>query len=161
MAYAKAIGCARVGVIETTFGEESVADLFGEQSVLSGGLIELMRAAFDVLVENGYSPEVAYIECISEVEYMASLVSRVGLDRLEEHISSTAYFGGTTRGRRIIDDRTRAKLKGMLKEIVDGEFLKEFKDYIASGAKIRGRGSNADLMKAARTNLGMGSEHEQ
>jgi ketol-acid reductoisomerase len=109
-AYAKAIGCGRAGVIETSFREEAVADLFGEQCVLSGGMIELMRAAFEVLVKRGFTPEVAYIECVSEVEYMASLISRVGLAELGNHISSTAFYGGRTRGSRIVDDRTKAAL---------------------------------------------------
>jgi ketol-acid reductoisomerase len=132
-AYAKAIGCARAGVIKSTFSEEAVADLFGEQCVLTGGLIELMKAAFEVLVARGYSPEVAYIECIAEVEYMASLVAQVGLPNLSAHISSTSHYGGVTRGRRLIDAETKAKLNGILDEIEGGGFLEEFRAHVEAG----------------------------
>lgn len=135
LAYAKAIGCARVGVIRTTFREEAVADLFGEQCVLAGGMVELMKAAFEVLVGRGYSPEVAYIECISEVEYMASLISRVGMADLEANISSTAAYGGATRGPRLIDQAVRQKLVAALDEIESGAFAREFSKHVASGNK--------------------------
>lgn len=128
-AYAKALGCGRAGVVRTTFREEAVADLFGEQSVLCGGLVELMKSAFDTLVDRGYTPEVAYIECIAEVEYIASLISRVGLKNLGEHISSTAYYGGATRGPRVVGPETRRRLQGILDEIEDGRFFEEFKRF--------------------------------
>lgn len=153
MAYAKAIGCARTGVIPTTFREEAVADLFGEQCVLSGGLIELMKAAFDTLVARGYPAEVAYIECISEVEYMASLISRVGLSDLASAISSTAYYGGVTRGRRVVDEGVRRKLEGILDEIEDGTFFGEFRKYIKSGKPPTRRRGEFEALEKARLRL--------
>jgi ketol-acid reductoisomerase len=134
MAYAKALGCGRAGVVETTFREEAIADLFGEQCVLCGGLVELMKAGFDILVDRGYTPEVAYIECVAEVEYIASLISRVGLADLGRHISSTASYGGATRGPRIIDSEVRKRLEAILDEIEDGRFYGEFR------RSARGRG---------------------
>jgi ketol-acid reductoisomerase len=149
VAYAKAIGCARMGVVRTTFEEEAVADLFGEQCVLVGGLVELMKAAFTTLVERGYSPEVAYIECISEVEYMASVISRVGLSRLGEHISSTAFYGGISRGPRVIDASVRDRLQLILDEIESGGFYEEFRNY-ARSAGVRVPGS-AELERIEKT----------
>jgi ketol-acid reductoisomerase len=128
-AYAKALGCGRAGVIETTFREEAVADLFGEQAVLCGGLAELMKTAFDILVDRGYTPEVAYIECVAEVEYIASLMSRVGLADLVSHISSTASYGGSTRGPRVVGPGLRKRLEGILDEIESGRFYEEFRTY--------------------------------
>jgi ketol-acid reductoisomerase len=153
MAYAKAIGCGRAGVIRSTFREEAVADLFGEQCVLTGGLIELMKAAFEVLVHRGYSPEVAYIECIAEVEYMASLVGRVGLPNLREHISSTSYYGGVTRGRRLVDAETRTRLNGILDEIEGGSFLSEFRAYAEGGAQLDLENGLKELLERAKANL--------
>lgn len=153
LAYAKAIGCARVGVIRTTFREETVADLFGEQCVLAGGMVELMRAAFDVLVKRGYSPEVAYIECIGEVEYMASLISRVGLADLGKNISSTAFYGGATRGPRLIDQAVKQKLTATLDEIEDGTFAREFRKYVASGGKGVPPGPDTKMLERARSGL--------
>jgi ketol-acid reductoisomerase len=153
LAYAKAIGGGRAGVIRTTFAEEAIADLFGEQSVLAGGMIDLMKAAFDVLVKRGYTPEVAYIECISEVEYMASLISRVGPTKLGEHISSTAFYGGHTRGERIVDEGVRAKLRGILEEIEDGRFVAEFRQYAATGRAAMPSGPEGDALEAARLSL--------
>ncbi|MFH1311699.1 MAG: ketol-acid reductoisomerase [Candidatus Eisenbacteria bacterium] len=161
MAYAKAIGCARAGVIRSSFKEEAVADLLGEQCVLTGGLIELMKASFDVLVERGYSPEVAYIECISEVEYMASLISRVGLAGLEEQISSTAHFGGVTRGSRLIDSDVKTRIREIMDEIESGTFLDEFRAYIESGKRV-GPGRDAfKVMEDARANLDEVSRRER
>jgi ketol-acid reductoisomerase len=151
MGYAKALGCGRAGVVKTTFREEAIADLFGEQCVLSGGMIELMKAAFDVLVDRGYSPEVAYIECIAEVEYMASLISSIGLEGLDDHISSTAYFGGATRGRRIIDEGSREKLASVLDEIENGEFLEEFKRFARESKRAPLRTLASEALKQARS----------
>ena len=148
LAYAKAIGCGRAGVITSSFREEAIADLFGEQCVLTGGLIELMKAAFRVLVARGYSPEVAYIECISEVEYMASLITRVGLADLEDHVSSTAYYGGVTRGRRLIDRAVRRKLSQVLDEIESGRFLEEFVEYARAGGRLEDPSEMTELERA-------------
>jgi ketol-acid reductoisomerase len=161
MAYAKAIGCGRAGVIRTTFREEAIADLFGEQCVLTGGLIELMKAAFEVLVDRGYSPEVAYIECICEVEYMASLIQRVGLADLCDHISTTACYGGATRGRRLIDSQTRTKLNRILDEIEGAGFLEEFRAFVESGEQLRLEGRGRDLLVNAKANLDEVSKHDE
>ena len=155
-AYAAAIGCGRAGVIESTFREEAIADLFGEQCVLTGGLVELMKAAFDVLVARGYSAEVAYIECIQEVEYMASLISRVGLARLGENISSTAWYGGSTRGARLVDDAVRRKMDGILDEIESGAFAREFLEHVREGSRGPGSADETARLERARSRLGGG-----
>jgi ketol-acid reductoisomerase len=128
LAYARALGCGRAGVMVTGFREEAVADLFGEQCVLTGGMIDLMKTAFRILVEAGYPAEIAYIECVSEVDYMASLISEVGLSELGHHVSSTAGYGGRTRGRRIVGAGVEAELRKILAEIEDGHFTREFLD---------------------------------
>jgi ketol-acid reductoisomerase len=128
-AYAKALGCGRAGVVTTTFREEAIADLFGEQCVLCGGLVELMKAAFETLVSRGYSPEVAYVECVAEVEYIASLISKVGPAAMGDHISSTAAYGGATRGPRVLGSAVRELLERILDEIEDGRFYEEFKQF--------------------------------
>jgi ketol-acid reductoisomerase len=153
MAYAGAIGCGKGGVIVTTFGEEAVADLFGEQCVLSGGMIALMKAAFDILIENGCPREIAYIECVSEVEYMAALISKVGLANLAGNISSTAYYGGVTRGRRIVDTGLEGRLRDILKEIESGEFVQEFRDYVESGRSEIDAGAGWEELEKARASL--------
>jgi ketol-acid reductoisomerase len=150
LAYAGAIGCGRTGIIKASFREEAVADLFGEQVVLSGGMIELMKRAFDVLVDRGFPPEIAYIECIAEVEYMASLISRVGLAGLEDNISSTAFFGGATRGKRVIDDRTRDRMLEVLDEIESGRFVSEFRERLASGEGLPEGPWRSDALEKAR-----------
>jgi len=150
-AYATALGCARAGVVVTTFREEAIADLFGEQSVLCGGLVELMKGAFGVLVDRGYAPEVAYIECVSEVEYMASLIARVGLADLEKHISSTAFYGGVTRGRRVIDRGTRKRLESVLDEIESGRFYEEFRRSVELAGSRRPGSGDLERMERART----------
>ena len=159
LAYAKAIGGGRAGVIRTSFAEEAIADLFGEQSVLAGGMIELMKAAFGVLVKRGYTPEVAYIECIAEVEYMASLISAVGPARLGEHISSTAFYGGLTRGGRIVDEGVKAKLRAILEEVEDGRFVEEFRRYAASG-RAAPAAAESEALEAARLNLLRGGSRD-
>ena len=126
LAYAKGLGATRAGVIETTFREETETDLFGEQSVLCGGLSELIRAGFDTLVEAGYQPEVAYFECLHEVKLIVDLIYEGGIANMRSSISDTAEFGDLTRGRRIITDETRETMKDILKEIQTGEFPREW-----------------------------------
>ena len=125
MAYAKGIGCTRAGVIETTFQEETETDLFGEQAVLCGGTTELIRAAFDTLVEAGYQPEVAYFECLHEVKLIVDLIYEGGIANMRSSISDTAEFGDLTRGKRIVTDETRKVMKEILSEIQTGEFARE------------------------------------
>jgi ketol-acid reductoisomerase len=160
-AYAKALGCGRAGVVRTTFREEAIADLFGEQVVLCGGLVELMKTAFDTLVDRGYTPEVAYIECIAEVEYIASLISRVGLKDLGEHISSTAYYGGATRGPRVVGREVRKRLESILDEIEDGRFFDEFRRFTGGPGRTLPRPPGLERLERARTAFGIEDRDER
>ncbi len=126
LAYAKGIGGARSGVIETTFREETETDLFGEQTVLCGGLSRLIQAGFETLVEAGYQPEIAYFECLHEVKLIVDLIYEGGLARMRYSISDTAEYGDYSRGKRIVTDETKAEMKRCLTEIQDGSFAKEF-----------------------------------
>ena len=126
LAYARGIGGTRAGVIETTFKEETETDLFGEQTVLCGGLSELIKAGFETLVEAGYQPEVAYFECLHEVKLIVDLMYEGGLAQMRYSISDTAEFGDYRTGRRIITDETRLEMKKILREIQEGQFAKEF-----------------------------------
>jgi len=126
LAYAKAIGGTRAGVIETTFEEETETDLFGEQSVLCGGVTELIKASFETLVDAGYQPEIAYFECLHELKLITDLIYAVGIQGMRKRVSDTAEYGDLTRGKRIINDNTRKEMKKMLKEIQSGAFAKEW-----------------------------------
>jgi ketol-acid reductoisomerase len=126
LAYAKAIGCTRAGVIETTFAEETETDLFGEQVVLCGGLTELVRAGFDTLVEAGYNPDLAYFECLHELKLIVDLMYEKGISGMRYSISNTAEYGDLTRGRRIVTQETRAEMRRILDEIQTGRFAKEW-----------------------------------
>lgn len=126
LAYAKAIGGTRAGVIETTFREETETDLFGEQVVLCGGVTELIRAGFDTLVEAGYDPDLAYFECLHELKLIVDLIYEGGIGNMRYSISTTAAYGDVTRGPRIITDETRAEMKKVLSEIQTGVFAREF-----------------------------------
>ena len=126
LAYAKGIGGARAGILETTFKEETETDLFGEQAVLCGGVAELMKAGFDTLVEAGYQPESAYFECLHEMKLIIDLVVNGGLSFMRYSISDTAEYGGYKIGKRIITDETRKEMKKVLTEIQNGKFAKEW-----------------------------------
>lgn len=126
LAYAKGIGCTRAGVLETTFAEETVTDLFGEQAVLCGGASELVKAGFETLVEAGYQPEIAYFECLHELKLIVDLMYENGLAGMRYSISDTAQFGDLTRGRRIITEETRKEMRKILAEIQNGEFAREW-----------------------------------
>lgn len=126
LAYAMGIGATRAGVIETTFAEETETDLFGEQVVLCGGASELIRAGFETLVEAGYQPEIAYFECLHELKLIVDLIYEKGITGMRYSISDTAEYGDMTRGKRIINDATRAEMKAILGEIQRGEFAKEW-----------------------------------
>ncbi|MGE0733875.1 MAG: ketol-acid reductoisomerase [Alphaproteobacteria bacterium] len=126
LSYASAIGGGRAGVIETNFREECETDLFGEQTVLCGGLVELIKAAYETLVEAGYAPEMAYFECLHEVKLIVDLIYEGGIANMNYSISNTAEFGEYTRGPRIVTDATRAELRKILKEIQSGNFAKEW-----------------------------------
>jgi ketol-acid reductoisomerase len=126
LAYAKGIGGTRAGVIETTFEEETETDLFGEQSVLCGGVSELVKAGFDTLVEAGYQPEIAYFECLHELKLIVDLFYQGGISYMYYSVSNTAEYGGLTRGPKIITDETRKAMKQMLADIKSGSFAKEW-----------------------------------
>jgi len=126
LAYAKAIGGTRAGVLETTFKEETETDLFGEQAVLCGGVTELIRAGFDTLVEAGYSPDLAYFECLHELKLIVDLIYEGGIGNMRYSISTTAAYGDVTRGRRLITEDTRKEMKKILYEIQSGSFAREF-----------------------------------
>ncbi len=126
LAYAKGIGGTRGGVIETTIAEETETDLFGEQVVLCGGVSELVKAAFDTLVEAGYQPEMAYFECLHELKLIVDLFYQGGLSYMRYSVSNTAEYGDYTRGPRIITDETRAEMRRILKEIQMGQFAREW-----------------------------------
>jgi ketol-acid reductoisomerase len=126
LAYACALGCGRAGILETTFREETETDLFGEQTVLCGGLTELIRAGFETLVAAGYAPELAYFECLHEVKLIADLIHARGIAGMRESISSTARYGDLTRGRRVIGAATRQAMQQVLAEIRSGEFADQW-----------------------------------
>lgn len=126
LAYAKGIGAARAGVLETTFREETETDLFGEQVVLCGGLTELIRSGFETLIGAGYQPEVAYFECLHEVKLIVDLIYEGGISNMRKSISETAKYGDITRGPRIVTGETRAKMKEILQEIQSGRFAREW-----------------------------------
>ena len=126
IAYASAIGGGRAGIIETSFKEECETDLFGEQSVLCGGLTHLILAGYETLVEAGYSPEMAYFECLHEVKLIVDLLYEGGMANMRYSISNTAEYGDYSRGPRLITEDTRKEMKKILKEIQSGEFAKEW-----------------------------------
>jgi ketol-acid reductoisomerase len=126
LAYAKAIGATRAGVIETTFKEETETDLFGEQAVLCGGVTALIKAGYDTLVEAGYQPEIAYFEVLHELKLITDLIQEVGISGMRRRVSNTACYGDVTRGKRIITEKTRKEMKKMLKEVQKGKFAKEW-----------------------------------
>jgi len=126
MAYASGIGGGRAGIIETTFREETETDLFGEQAVLCGGATALVQAGFEVLVEAGYSPEMAYFECLHELKLIVDLLYEGGIANMRYSISNTAEFGDFTRGPRIINEDTKDEMRAILDEIQTGEFAREW-----------------------------------
>jgi ketol-acid reductoisomerase len=126
LAYAKGIGGTRAGVIETTFAEETETDLFGEQVVLCGGVSALVKAAFEVLVEAGYQPEMAYFECMHELKLIVDLFYQGGLNFMRYSVSNTAEYGDYTRGPRIITEETKAEMRRILEEVRSGQFAKEW-----------------------------------
>jgi ketol-acid reductoisomerase len=126
LSYASAIGGGRSGIIETSFREECETDLFGEQSVLCGGLTSLIKAGYETLVEAGYAPEMAYFECLHEVKLIVDLIYEGGIANMRYSISNTAEYGDYTRGPRLIDAGVKARMKEILEEIQSGRFAKEW-----------------------------------
>jgi ketol-acid reductoisomerase len=138
LAWATGIGSGRAGIMQTTFAEECVTDLFGEQAVLCGGLVALMQAGVETLIDAGYSAEMAYFECVHEVKLIVDLVYEGGIDYMRRRISNTAEYGGLTRGPRIIDEHVRRNMKQLLAEIQRGDFAREWRaEYRAGLGRFR------------------------
>lgn len=136
LSYASANGGARAGVIETSFKEETETDLFGEQSVLCGGVTALIQAGFETLVEAGYAPEMAYFECLHEVKLIVDLIYEGGIANMRYSISNTAEYGDFTRGPRIVTDETKEEMKKILSEIQNGEFAREWIGENKTGVSV-------------------------
>jgi ketol-acid reductoisomerase len=152
LAYAKAIGGARAGVLETTFKEETETDLFGEQAVLCGGVTALMQAGFETLVEAGYDPEIAYFECLHEMKLIVDLIYEGGMERMRYSISNTAEYGDYKTGPRIITDETKAEMKKILSEIQTGEFAKDFLlESVAGQPRLKAGRKNTEAHQLAQT----------
>ena len=135
LSYACAIGGGKAGVIETNFKEECETDLFGEQSVLCGGLVELIKNGYETLVEAGYSPEMAYFECVHEVKLIVDLIYEGGIANMNYSISNTAEYGEYITGKKIVDSKTKEKMKEVLKDIQSGKFAKQWMDENKNGQK--------------------------
>jgi ketol-acid reductoisomerase len=126
LAYAKGIGCTGAGVLETTIKDETESDLFGEQTILCGGVTSLVRAAFETLVEAGYPEEIAFFECMHELKMIVDLIYQGGFSYMRFSVSDTAEYGDLTRGPRVIDEHVRENMRAILKEIQDGSFAREW-----------------------------------
>lgn len=141
LAYAKAIGGTRAGVIETTFKEETETDLFGEQTILCGGVSELVKRGFEVLTEAGYQPEIAYFECLHELKLIVDLMYEGGIEWMYHSVSDTAEYGGLTRGAEVVDEKTKKRMENVLKRVQDGSFadewIKENKEGIPNLKRMR------------------------
>ena len=148
LAWAKGIGSTRAGVLQTTFKEEAETDLFGEQAVLCGGASALVQAGFETLVEAGYQPEMAYFECLHELKLICDLMYESGIAGMRFSVSETAKYGDVTRGPRIINRRTKAEMKKILKEIQSGKFTQEWVKEYQGGLKNYHR-----LLKAGEKHL--------
>mgnify|MGYP000141444695 FL=1 len=135
LSYASAIGGGKSGVIETTFKDECETDLFGEQSVLCGGLVELIKNGYETLVEAGYPPEMAYFECLHEVKLIVDLIYEGGIANMNYSISNTAEYGEYIIGKKIIDSKTKERMKEVLKDIQSGKFAKQWMDENKNGQK--------------------------
>ena len=134
-AYAKALGCGRAAIIESSFREETETDLFGEQAVLCGGMPALALAAFHVLLDAGYSPEAAYFECVYEIKLIADLMFERGIAGMAERISDTAKFGAMLAGTEIVDERTKQVMQRILQRIRSGEFAEKWSQEQRSGRR--------------------------
>ncbi len=135
LAYASAIGGGRAGIIETTFREETETDLFGEQAVLCGGLTSLIKAGFETLTEAGYSPEMAYFECLHEMKLIVDLVYEGGISEMRYSISNTAQYGDMTRGPLVVNDETKRRMQGLLAEIQSGAFARDWMKEARNGRR--------------------------
>lgn len=134
LAWAAGIGADRAAVVETTFADETETDLFGEQAILCGGVVDLMRAGFEILIEAGYPPELAYLGCVHEVKQVVDLIYEDGFASMRQKVSNTAKYGGLTRGQRLIGDAVRAEMRRVLEDIRSGRFADEWGRESQSGA---------------------------
>jgi ketol-acid reductoisomerase len=154
LAYAKGIGGTRAGVIETTFKDECETDLFGEQSVLCGGVTELVRAGYETLVDAGYDPRLAYFECLHELKLIVDLMYEKGITGMRDSISNTAEYGDMTRGKRVIGAETREAMKQILADIQSGEFAQEWIAENRAGQenfqRMRGEGKDHQVERVGR-----------
>ena len=154
LAWAKAIGCTRAGVIETTFRDETETDLFGEQAVLCGGTSSLIRAGFDTLVKAGYPAELAYFECLHELKFIVDLIHEAGMSGMRALISDTAKWGELTVGPRIVDARVQKQMRAVLRDIRSGKFAREFIREMKTGRKryrkLRKAADNHRIEKVGR-----------
>ena len=135
LSYACAIGGGRAGVIQTTYKEETETDLFGEQTVLCGGITSLIQAGYETLVDAGYAPEMAYFECLHETKLIVDLIYEGGIANMRYSVSNTAEYGDVTRGPRIVSDKTKEEMKRVLAQIQSGEFAKEWMSESRSGGR--------------------------
>jgi len=153
-AYGNAVGSAKAGLIKTTFKEETETDLFGEQSVLCGGITSLIKAGWEVLVEAGYQPEVAYYECLNEMKLIVDLMFEGGMARMRYSVSDTAEFGDYVSGPRIIDHSVKQRMREVLKEVQDGTFAHRWLDENELGrpnfTKYREQAANDPMEKVGR-----------
>ena len=154
LAYGSAIGCARPGIIETTFSEETETDLFGEQTVLCGGIGELIRNGFETLVEAGYQPEIAYFECLHELKLIIDLIYEGGLSWMRYSVSDTAEYGDYVSGPRVVDEHTREQMRAVLSDIQDGTFAKHWIAEADAGfpefLRLRGQARTSQLEDVGR-----------
>lgn len=161
LAYAACCGYARAGLLETTFKEETETDLFGEQAVLCGGMIDLMLAGFRTLVEAGYSPEAAYFECVHEVKIIVDLLLEKGVSAMREGISDTAEWGGYLAGPKVVNASTRASMNDLLSAIQDGSFARQWVEEARAGKpnlrRLRVERAAPDLERAAEALRSLGS----
>jgi ketol-acid reductoisomerase len=159
LAYASAIGGARAAVIETTFKDETETDLFGEQSVLCGGLCALIQAGYETLVDAGYPPEMAYFECVHEVKLIVDLIYEGGLTNMRYSISNTAEYGDLTRGKKVIGPEVRQAMQQILKDIQSGKFAEEWINEYKCGmphfTELRKEAANHPLEKVGASLRGM------
>ncbi len=157
--YAKGIGATRAGIIETTFTEETETDLFGEQSVLCGGVTELIKAGWETLVEAGYQKEIAYFECLHEVKLIVDLLYEGGFEKMRYSVSDTAEYGDYRVGKRIINEETRKEMKQVLTEIQDGTFATEWIEENKNGRpnfnRMKQEGLEHDMVKVGKDLRGM------
>ncbi len=144
LAYAAALGCTRAGVVETSFREETETDLFGEQAVLCGGITALIKLGYETLVDAGYSPEMAYFECLNEMKLIVDLMYEGGLTAMWDSVSDTAEYGGLTRGSEIVDETVRSNMEEALRRVQNGEFAREWIAEDRSGRPVYTRLRRAD-----------------